>query len=241
MTAALLSYWIVPRFGWRWLLIIGGLPALVAIYLRWGLPESPRWLAGRGRDEEAEKAMATIEQQVKKAYRAELPEPAPIRLATEAKRTRVMELLSGIYLKRTIVVWIIWFSAYLTTYGMMTWLPSLYRTVYKLPLDKSLLYTILTQSAGFVGSIPRGCRTDRQDRPPRSHHHRFFSRWRIPFRALVRRGFNRNSGLHIGHVRVFLYWSDLSFSLCVYSGTAIRHECVRSAAALPAPGCGWRQ
>ncbi len=153
MTAALLSYWVVPRFGWRWLLIIGGLPALLAIYLRWGLPESPRWLAGRGREEEAEEAMATIERQVKKAYRAELPEPAPMRLAAEPKRTRVMELLSGIYLKRTIVVWIIWFSAYLTTYGMMTWLPSLYRTVFKLPLDKSLLYTIVTQSAGFVGAF----------------------------------------------------------------------------------------
>ncbi len=153
MAAALFGYLIVPHFGWRWLLVLGGVPAAVAIYLRWGLPESPRWLAGVGREEEAEKAMAIIEQRVKEASGAELPEPAGIHVAAALKPTRVAELFSGIYLKRTIVVWVIWFSAYLTTYGMVTWLPSIYTTVFRMPLDKALLYGLTTQAIGFVGSF----------------------------------------------------------------------------------------
>lgn len=153
MAAALFGYLIVPHFGWRWLLIIGGVPAAVAIYLRWGLPESPRWLAGVGRGEEAEQAMAVIEERVREASGGELPEPAAVRVAGEVKRTRFSELFSGIYLKRTILVWVIWFSAYLTTYGMVTWLPSIYTTVFKMPLDKALLYGLTTQAVGFVGSF----------------------------------------------------------------------------------------
>lgn len=47
--------------GWRVLLVVGAIGALFVIYLRRGLPESPRWLAGVGRTEEAEAAMQAFE------------------------------------------------------------------------------------------------------------------------------------------------------------------------------------
>ena len=34
--------------GWRWVVLIGALAAPVVVFLRRGLPESPRWLAKRG-------------------------------------------------------------------------------------------------------------------------------------------------------------------------------------------------
>ena len=38
------GYWIVlPHFGWRVLFFIGGAPALLALYIRLGIPESPVW------------------------------------------------------------------------------------------------------------------------------------------------------------------------------------------------------
>src|ERR687885_1029443 len=40
--------------GWRWMYAVGALLAVIAILLRIKLPESPRWLLGRGRVEEAE-------------------------------------------------------------------------------------------------------------------------------------------------------------------------------------------
>lgn len=38
---------------WRWILATSAIPALVTLVLRYGLPESPRWLLSRGRTEEA--------------------------------------------------------------------------------------------------------------------------------------------------------------------------------------------
>jgi putative MFS transporter len=39
--------------AWRWLLASAGVPALLVLVLRIGTPESPRWLLGQGRAEEA--------------------------------------------------------------------------------------------------------------------------------------------------------------------------------------------
>lgn len=44
LIAAVISYFVIPRYGWQAALILGALPALYAIYLRIGLPDSPRYL-----------------------------------------------------------------------------------------------------------------------------------------------------------------------------------------------------
>jgi len=47
LIAALISYFIIPDFGWRVALVITALPALYAIYLRINLPDSPQFTAKR--------------------------------------------------------------------------------------------------------------------------------------------------------------------------------------------------
>ncbi len=58
--SALIGYFIVPASedGWRWAFAIGAIPAVYALIVRWGLPESPRWLASRGRHKEAAAVVA---------------------------------------------------------------------------------------------------------------------------------------------------------------------------------------
>ncbi len=46
--------------GWRLVLGLGAVPALVGLGLRTQMPESPRWLLRHGRYEEVQKAMATL-------------------------------------------------------------------------------------------------------------------------------------------------------------------------------------
>ena len=41
---AILSYLIIPSFGWRPMFVIAGIGSLIVWYLRKALPESPRWL-----------------------------------------------------------------------------------------------------------------------------------------------------------------------------------------------------
>ncbi len=43
MLAALLTAAILPTLGWRWLFVIGVLPALVVFWIRKGVPEPPVW------------------------------------------------------------------------------------------------------------------------------------------------------------------------------------------------------
>jgi putative MFS transporter len=54
-----ISYWVglalsgLGDDGWRWMLLSGAVPAFVFLLMRAGVPESPRWLASRGRVDEA--------------------------------------------------------------------------------------------------------------------------------------------------------------------------------------------
>lgn len=50
--------------GWRLAFIIGGLLAIIIVFLRRFIPESPRWLMTHGRAEEAEAVVAHIEARV---------------------------------------------------------------------------------------------------------------------------------------------------------------------------------
>lgn len=45
LIAAVISYFIIPKFGWQTALLISATPALYALYLRVGLPDSPRFEA----------------------------------------------------------------------------------------------------------------------------------------------------------------------------------------------------
>jgi MFS family permease len=62
-----------PVLGWRLAFLVGPALAVVIIYVRRTLPESPRWLLTHGRTAEAEQTVAAIEQQVQKDLGQPLP------------------------------------------------------------------------------------------------------------------------------------------------------------------------
>lgn len=153
MAVAILGYFVIPTLGWQSIFVIGGIPALLVLYMRRNLPESPRWLAEVGRDEEAERNTAYIEEQVRQRTHSELPEPNVVPTPERLAATRVGELFRGIYRKRTLVVWGLWFTSYLAFYGIGTWVPSIYRTVFELSVEQSLLYGLVTIFAGLVSAF----------------------------------------------------------------------------------------
>ena len=53
--------YIAPAYGWRAAFLIGAVLGLPIFFLRFFIPESPRWLAMHGREEEAEAVMERIE------------------------------------------------------------------------------------------------------------------------------------------------------------------------------------
>jgi MFS transporter, putative metabolite:H+ symporter len=165
VAASLVGLWVVPHLGWQYMFVIGALPALLALVLRRLLPESPRWLAVRGRDGEAQAAMTLIEMETQKATGAPLPPVKPV-VTTAKTPPSLSDLFGPLYLRRTLVVWVIWFAAYFVNYGLVIWLPTVYRTVFKLPLDISLRYGLITQAVGLLGTLICALTIDRVGRRP---------------------------------------------------------------------------
>ncbi len=148
-TVALVGTFVMPVLGWQWMFVFGGLPVLLALPMIRVLPESPRWLASRGRDEEADRVLTRIETLVTDHGAVPLPAiPTGVPPAAAAP-ARFGELFQGIYRKRTLSLWVLWFCAYLLTYSITGWLPSIMRTVYHLPIAQSNLYGFVVSFVGL--------------------------------------------------------------------------------------------
>ncbi|MCX5139610.1 MULTISPECIES: MFS transporter [unclassified Streptomyces] len=164
---ALVAAWVVPAAGWRVMFAVAAVPGLLAFLVQRRVPESPRWLADRGRLTEADAVMSGIEAKVSAATgqplpppvaapAAPAPSPAPAAgTATPAERaaTGVRGLFTGRYRRRTLVVGAIWFTGYFVNYGVTSWLPSIYKDEYGLGLSDALLYSTVTSVAGLLGCL----------------------------------------------------------------------------------------
>ncbi len=111
--------------GWRWLFIIGGAIAVIALIARFELPESPRWLALHGRLDEADELVSQMEKRAT-ARGQTLPEPEP---ATVDTRLGVpfADLLRAPYLRRVVVFLVMWFLWYIGNYGFLGDAPDLFK------------------------------------------------------------------------------------------------------------------
>ena len=152
LAVALVSVYVVPHWGWQWMFIIGGLPALIAIPMRSVLPESPRWLASQGRYEEADRALTRIEDAAKRDGKTIPGLPNNLPTVAEVK-PRIGDLFKGIYLGRTLTVWLMWIGAYFVSYGITAWMPTIFRTVYHLDVRQSLAYGLVGSTVGLCGTI----------------------------------------------------------------------------------------
>lgn len=174
--AALIGYFIVPSSvdGWRWAFAIGAIPAVYALIVRWGLPESPRWLASRGRHHEASKivsefvgsppmrfanagagadtgggvgAGAGAAEQTGRPTRPAVVAAPPI--ATRAGK-RLAILWSPEFRLRTLSIWLVWFCVNFAYYGAFIWIPSILVDA-GFPLVRSFAFTLIITLAQLPG------------------------------------------------------------------------------------------
>jgi MFS transporter, putative metabolite:H+ symporter len=109
--------------GWRWLLVIGSLGAVIVLAMRRSLPESPRWHEIRGDEEEADRATTALEQAACAELHLEsLPEPEAVEVAP-TQRARVREIFEPPYGRRSAMLWFFQFFQTVGYYGFGTLAP----------------------------------------------------------------------------------------------------------------------
>ncbi len=126
--AALIGFLVIPgsEDGWRWAFALGAIPAAYALVIRWGLPESARWLARRGRSAEADSVVRSFEAAAGVTVSADAEvraDTAPA--AAESARERLAALWSAEFRVRTACLWLVWFCVNFSYYGAFIWIPSI--------------------------------------------------------------------------------------------------------------------
>jgi putative MFS transporter len=143
---AILGYLIIPSFGWRPMFVIAGIGSLIVWYLRKSLPESPRWLEGKGRVQEAETLMQAIEREA--AGGQPLPAPAP---AEPLPSFTFASLAQPALLRSLVVGSVVLIVINTVIFGFVQWLPTFF-VQQGLSITKSFGYTLVI----ILGS-PIGC------------------------------------------------------------------------------------
>lgn len=119
LIAALISYFVIPNYGWQVALLISAVPALYAIYLRIKLPDSERFESLKN------KQKPSVMQSLKMLWNKQ-------------------------YMKRTVMLWILWFCVVFSYYGMFLWLPSV-MVMKGFTLIKSFQYVLIMTLSQLPG------------------------------------------------------------------------------------------
>ena len=139
--ASVVGGYLAPAIGWRACFLISGVPALLVVLVRRGLPESDVWEAARN--------AARI------AVGAPAKAPGKVRLI-------LSPAYRGVF-ARGLVLTILTMSAYWFTY---TWLPGYLHDERHFSMAKSASWILVTQAGGLLGYASFGFAADRWGRRP---------------------------------------------------------------------------
>lgn len=116
-----LTAWLASVFGvtevWRVIFFVTGVPAVIGIFLRFWIPESPLFLLREGRKEEARSVLNKVLVANGKAKLEDIPVSLPINTAKESIFAPAMRA-------RTALMLSIWFLVSISYYGIFAWLPA---------------------------------------------------------------------------------------------------------------------
>ncbi len=132
--------------SWRWLFLAASFPAFLAFVARRSLPESPYFLARRGRDEEAAEVLTEITGKPVEAGDFSVPEE------TESS---ARELVEPRWRGRAVTTALIWMALNISYYGLFLWLPFVLQAEKSFSINVYLLLTLsaLSQFPGYGAAI----------------------------------------------------------------------------------------
>ncbi|MEU6164603.1 MFS transporter [Streptomyces tanashiensis] len=173
--AAWTGYFLVPAWTWGWRLVfaLGLFGVVFAVLIHRWVPESPRWLAARGRTDEAEAIVCHVEAECGVLPRTGGEPPTGTRPAPSAttattptaapERPRLSELWTGAHRRNFLIVTTMWVTGLLAYSAYNTWTPTLLAET-GLDLDDTLLLSAVLATAAPLGALAAVPLIDRWDR-----------------------------------------------------------------------------
>lgn len=126
LAAACIAYLLIPRYGWQIAFFIGALPAVYVFMIRLHMPESVRYLISRSRIREAQEIVLMLEKKLKVESGPFAEELSDVEKGTaDVAEARFSSLWSGMFARRTLMLWLAWFGINFSYYGIFMWLPSI--------------------------------------------------------------------------------------------------------------------
>ena len=155
--------------GWRLAFGLGAVFALAILLVRRHVPESPRWLFIHGREEEAERIVEGIEDEVRESTGEELEEPGDA-ITVRQRKTISFKTIASVafkrYPKRTALGFALFvgqaFIYNAVTFGLGTFLV----TFYDISDSKVPFYIVLFAISNFLGPLLLGRLFDTVGRKP---------------------------------------------------------------------------
>ncbi|OXW85534.1 MFS transporter [Shigella flexneri] len=126
--------------AWRWLLASAALPALLITLLRWGTPESPRWLLCQGRFAEAHAIV----------HRYFGPHVLLGDEVVTATHKHIKTLFSSRYWRRTAFNSVFFVCLVIPWFVIYTWLPTIAQTI---GLEDALTASLMLNALLIVGAL----------------------------------------------------------------------------------------
>lgn len=140
--------------AWRYMFLLGGVFAVIIFVFRLGLPESPRWLASRGREKEAQE---TLYKMTGKKMEIE---------SVENEKVELKAIFSEKLIKRTIFVTGFWFCYATSYYGISMYTPTILSEFTGDSLNQTYIASSIVSILGLIGAIIGSRLVDRWGRRP---------------------------------------------------------------------------
>ncbi|QYG01518.1 MULTISPECIES: MFS transporter [Massilia] len=152
-----LAAWMIPLWGWRSVLLLGGLaPLLAGLLIILLLPESVRFLVARGAGHERIRAILRhVSPSADAAHAFVTREAAPADQAGGGMQV----ILSRPYVVGTLMLWLTYFMGLVIFYALINWMPLLLRDAGLSAKDATLVSALFP--LGGVGAVLAGWLMDR--------------------------------------------------------------------------------
>jgi len=159
--------WMIPHWGWRSVLMAGGIvPLLLALLMLLLLPESVRFMVAKGATPaRIRAALARIARTALDARAFVLTEPVPDPAKEEPGNVQANQasglglVLSRPYLLGTVMLWLSYFMGLVIFYALINWMPLLLKDAGFPPQTAALVASLFP--LGGVGAVLFGWLMDR--------------------------------------------------------------------------------